>query len=206
MIHWLSQWLTAITNSLTEALLYVSRTLFEWYFGVKPTVDATNGAYVYDVLQVQIDASCAGISFFGYTLLLFAVLGYQRSGVSGLVASPLFAFSLAAMGNSVRLIASVYIQEIGDIFLPPGPHYRLHEWLGYLIFGGIWLILVLWATKRKKEHGFAPGGEAAAPVQDGRVEKRQAKRPKKLCRTHFSTDQTNGTTAEHPLRRPNNYS
>jgi exosortase/archaeosortase family protein len=150
MIHWLSQWLTAITNRLTEALLYVSRTLFEWYFGVKPTVDATNGAYVYDVLQVQIDTSCAGISFFGYTLLLLAVLGYQRSGVSGLVASPLFAFSLAAMGNSVRLIASVYIQEIGDLFLPSGPHYRLHEWLGYLIFGGIWLILVLWATKKKK--------------------------------------------------------
>jgi exosortase/archaeosortase family protein len=192
-----------LMDCIAELLLYASRVLFEWFFREEPAIDPETGAYVYDALQVQIDRSCSGLEFFVYTTLLVGGLSYWRFGAKGLLWWPLVSVSLSVMANGFRLIASVYVQELGDWFLEPGPHWRLHEWLGYLVFGGVWLLLVLMATKAPLTSTIAPGGDAAAPVRDGRVEKRQAKRPQKLCRAHFSTDQTNGTIAEHPEVRPN---
>ena len=169
-------------SKLSDWLMHISRYIFEWIFGVTPRVDLPSNTFIYDTLNVTIDSSCSGAAFWWYTCILLLVFFHKHMKCWSIIAVPIGSFFIAVLGNSIRLVVSVYAQELGDLVLPKGPHWGIHEAMSYLVFGSIWLGLFYWRTQLDLKQKIAPGGAAAAPMQDGRVETRQAKRPQEALK------------------------
>jgi exosortase K len=94
------------------------------------------GAYFYEQAGILVDKSCSGFNFFLIAALLFVflTLAYvftQKGKVLGIVASILGAYFLTIFTNCSRIIAAIFVQDLG--FMPDNKA-LVHEAVGIITY------------------------------------------------------------------------
>lgn len=97
-----------------------------------------NGSYLFETLDIVIDASCAGFGFLTVSILAFGFLPLKNpKNITYLMLSLLVVFAcaygLTVIVNVIRIVSTLYIQPILVDFFPQ--HQQLiHESIGVFIF------------------------------------------------------------------------
>ncbi len=141
-------------NDLLILLKPVS-SLINLFTGNHPVFIKDYGFHFSD-LNIVIGASCSGYNFWALCFLLIAAsfLKISKANFSVWIIIPLailLSYVLTLLVNTIRIMISIYTQEIGDIVLTKRPHFLIHEITGTLVYVfSLFLIFLLISSFQKQ--------------------------------------------------------
>lgn len=145
--------------SLNDLLIFLRpvSSLINLLTGIQPVFIEDYGFHFSD-LNIVVGVSCSGYNFWALCFLLVAVslLKISRSIYRIWIIIPLailLSYILTILVNTIRIMISIYTQEMGDVVLTKQPHLLIHEITGTLVYViSLSLIFILISSFQKQSH------------------------------------------------------
>jgi exosortase K len=126
-----------------------------------------DNSYFFSSLNITIDVSCAGSNFLMLCFLLISALMFKQSASRYYFMFPLISLITAALStplvNTLRILAATAIQHLSNLFLPPRPHYLIHQTTGILVNLMV-LYLIYYFVSHSIKHLHTKTGNYALPA------------------------------------------
>ena len=112
--------------------------------------------YLFSDLNIIIGLSCSGYTFWSlcFLVIAFSVMRITKTMVRVAILIPiaiLLSYLLTIVVNTIRILISIYTQEIGNLILSKQPHFLIHEITGTLVYIlSLLLIFMLISSLLKK--------------------------------------------------------
>lgn len=136
-------WYTTATVEQLKWLLYPTGYLLSWFLNETPVLTADG--YLFNETNIILGKTCSGFTF----LLLFCSLfafnfnKYYTTGFKKMlfvVVICLLSYPVTLLINTSRILAGMFGQQLGNIFLINQPHRVLHEFIGLFCYMAALLI------------------------------------------------------------------
>jgi exosortase K len=117
-----------------------------------PGVYSERLGYYHEGLNILVDRSCSGFDFWMLSfmlLMLLTTIGIEKP-IVGIFVVPVVlgvSYLLTILINVVRILTSIYVQQMADNFLPKRPHMFIHDAVG-IVVELLYLLLIYYATTK----------------------------------------------------------